>query len=150
PTPSGNRFLLSVSSGDPWLSLLLDPGLALPTRLIRGWRGRARRHLGLLGAEGGLEQCGGHLGREALDDGDIQAAALDDEEALAQVAPERITEGSGRFRDVAQLRGLGADVGDGELARVVLAVPGGQPDQAEAVVGALEDGIAIAVPAGGG
>src|SRR5262249_59858719 len=106
---------------------------------IRGPWYRLGFQLGLLGADGGLKERDGGLGREALDHGDVQAPALDDVELIADVAPEGVVDVPRRLRHVVEPVGPVADIRRGELAGVVLAVPGRQPDQAEAIPGALED-----------
>ena len=91
------------------------------------------------------------VGGEPLDDGHVGPAALDGEGAPVREG-RRIASGSSSAGPgtVAELGGLEPGVAAGELAGVVLGVPGREPDEAEAVVRALEDGEAVAVPAGGG
>ena len=75
------------------------------------------------------------LGREALDDRDVQPPALDDIELVADITPQGVVDLLRRPGDVAEPRGLVLDNRRGEFAGVVLAVPGRQPDQAEPFLG---------------
>ncbi len=64
-------------------------------------------------------------------------------------AADRVGERGGRLDPVAELGGLVAGVLAGEVAGVVLGVPGGQPGEPKLGVGPFEDGVAVAIPAGG-
>ncbi len=119
----------------------MRPGAGL--RRSRG----IRLHLDLLGPKGGFEVRRGRLGREALDDGDVQAPALDDVELIADVPPDRVLDILARSWEIVQPGGLISDECRGELTRVLLAIPGRQPDESQPVLRPYEYGVMVAVPA---
>ena len=113
------------------------------------WLWRGRRSSRSFGLEGGFEEALGRLGGEPFDDGDVLPSAFDGVEDPVVRATDRVGEGVGGRDAFAHLGRLEPGVLAGEFAGVVLGIPGGEPDEGELAVLALEDGETVAVPAGG-